>query len=260
MGIEGKLSERGEVVRKLRPLKGNFQRKTWLYAGNSEYIELRMLKYINMRNKASIADNQQGSLANTKILLDPSETTRRAPLSKKAIKAYLLGSLHDGTFSSNQRFRISQKGIEWLQVLQKLFRQLGYNSWIYKEGADRKVYVLETLADFLDFDFDPLWLTEREEKICYIRGFFDAEGGIPRDSKARFYIQLTQNNKEKLEKLKELLNDLGIKTGKIHNPSQKVDPDYWRMYVLSESHKKFLVTIGTWHPRKIRILRKRMKI
>jgi len=60
--------------------------------------------------------------------------------------------------------------------------------------------------------------------------------------------------------LKKLLVDLGIETGKIHNPSYKVDPDYWRMYVLARSQKCFVEKIGSWHPRKIRTLRKRMKI
>jgi len=205
-----------------------------------------------MREKVSSADNQQGSLA----LRDPSETTRRAP----QIKAYLLGALHDGTFSSNKRFRISQKGTEWLKFLRRLLRKIGYNSWIYKEGSERKVYVLETLANFLDFKFNPLRLKSKEEMKSYIRGFFDAEGGIPRDSKARFYIQLVQNDKEKLEKLKILLNDLRIKTGKIHNPSRSVDPDYWRMYVLAESQIKFIQEVDSWHPRKIKTLRKRMVI
>ncbi len=203
-----------------------------------------------MRENTSSADNQQGSLR------DPSETIRQAPL----IKAYLLGALHDGTFSSNKRFRISQIGTDWLKILQKLFSQLGYKSWIYKEGKCRRVYVLETLASFLDFKFDPLELNNAKEKIYYVRGFFDAEGGIPRNNKVRFYIQLTQNNKEKLEKLKKILNSLGIKTGKIHNPSQSVDPDYWRMYVLANSQEVFIRKIGSWHPRKIRALRKRVKI
>ena len=57
-----------------------------------------------------------------------------------------------------------------------------------------------------------------------------------------------------------ILKRLGIKTGKIHNPSKRVDPNYWRMYVLAESHKKFAEIIGSWHPRKISIFRKRMKI
>lgn len=215
-----------------------------------------------MSEKASSADNQQGSLrsANWRMADDPSETTRRAPFSKKEIQAYLLGSLHDGTFSSNKRFRISQKGTEWLKILQRLFSRLEYNSWIYKEGSNRKVYILETLANFLDFGFNPLNLENEDEIAGYIRGFFDSDGGIPRDNKARFYIQLTQKDKEKLRKLKRLLNGLGIETGKIHNPSQKVDPDYWRMYVLAGSHKMFVIKIGSWHPRKIKILRKRMMI
>jgi intein-encoded DNA endonuclease-like protein len=211
-----------------------------------------------MSKKAFSADNQQGSLRY--LTNDPSETTRRAPFSKKVIKVYLLGALHDGTFSSNRRFRISQKGTEWLKVLQSFFSKIGYNSWIYKEGSDRKVYVLETLADFLDFKFNPLQLKNNPEKIGYIRGFFDAEGGIPRNNKARFYIQLTQKDKEKLKKLKKILGNLKVKTGKIHNPSQKVDPDYWRMYILANSQKAFITKIGSWHPRKIRTLRKRMVI
>lgn len=207
-----------------------------------------------MSENVADAANQQGSPR------DPSETTRQASFSKKAIKAYLLGSLHDGTFSANKRFRISQKGTDWLEILQKLFNQLGYSAWIYKEGKDRKVYVLETLADFLDFKFNPLQLKNRLEKINYIKGFFDAEGGIPKDYKSRFYIQLTQNDKGKLEKLKEILKDLGINTGKIHNPSYKVDPDYWRMYVLAESQRKFIKEINSLHPRKIKTIRERMKI
>lgn len=209
-----------------------------------------------MRKNTSSADNQQGSEHIKHYVLHPSETIRRAP----QIKAYFLGALHDGTFSSNKRFRISQAGTDWLKFLQKLLKHLGYNSWIYKEGKHRKVYVLETLADFLDFNFNPLRLENPEEKVAYIRGFFDAEGGIPRNPKARFYIQLVQNDKEKLVKIKKLLNDLRIETGKIHNPSKSVDPDYWRMYVPAKSQQSFLRKIGTWHPRKIKTLKQRMMI
>lgn len=211
-----------------------------------------------MSNKVASADNQQGSrFAKSKI--DPSETTRRAPNSEKEIKAYLLGALHDATFSSNKRFRFSQKGTEWLKFLKSLLKKIGHNSWIYKEGKDRSVYVLETLASFLDFKFNPLKFHSREEKICYVEGFFDAEGGIPKNNK-RFYIQLVQSDKQKLQKIKTILEELEIETGKIHNPNVKVDPEYWRMYVLVKSQKRFAEIINSCHPRKIRILRIRMKI
>jgi hypothetical protein len=210
-----------------------------------------------MSNKVSSAGNQQGRPRRN--VEEPSETTRQAPFSEKEIKAYLLGALHDTTFSSNRRFRYSQKGTEWLKLLKALFKKIGYSSWIYKEGKERDMYVLETLANFLDFKCNPLKFKSRREKIYYIKGFFDAEGGIPKNNK-RFYIQLVQSDKQKLEKIKKILEELKIKTGKIHNPSVQVDPEYWRMYVLAESHKRFAEIINSCHPRKIKIFRKRMKI
>jgi len=209
-----------------------------------------------MSDKVKSADNQQGSRRGG----DPSETTRRAPFSQKSIKAYLLGCLHDGTYSSNKRFRISQKGTKWLKFLKKLFKKLGYNSWIYREGKDRNVYVIETLASFLNFHFNPLTFETKKEKIFYIRGFFDAEGGIPHNKIFRFYIQLVQSDKKKLEKIKKILDELEIKSGKIHNPSKRIDPNYWRMYIPRESQERFIRTIKTWHPEKLKILRRRMKI
>jgi intein-encoded DNA endonuclease-like protein len=227
--------------------------------GKLVYLELLMLEYYNMGNKASSAVNQQATLFFFEAG-ESSETIRQAPLSKSEIQAYLLGAIHDGTLNKGKRIRISQKGTEWLKILQQLLKKLGYSSWIYKEGKDRKVYVLETLANFLDFNLDPLILKSKREKIGYIRGFFDAEGGIPKTKKGKFYIQLVQKDKEKLKKVKKLLNELRINTGRIHNPSERVDPDYWRMYVLKESQKRFVKIIGSWHPRKIRALEKRMKI
>lgn len=120
-----------------------------------------------MSKKASSAVNQQETQFN---LIDwgSSETIRRTPLPSNAIKVYLQGALHDGTFSSNERYRFSQKGKEWLRVLQVLLQNLDFSSWIYREGHDREVYVLETLASFLDFSFDPSVLQSKKEKASYI--------------------------------------------------------------------------------------------
>jgi hypothetical protein len=46
------------------------------------------------------------------------------------------------------------------------------------------------------------------------------------------------------------LVELGIKCGKTHNPSRRVDPSYWRFFVSSNSYKRFTQTIGSMHPRK----------
>ena len=98
------------------------------------------------------------------------------------------------------------------------------------------------------------------EKIAYVRGYFDAEGGVPRNSANRFYIQFVQKDFEELEKVRNMLEELGIRCGKIHNPSIKVDPEYWRFFVRAQSYQRFIELIGSWHPIKGLFLQKGMKI
>ena len=119
--------------------------------------------------------------------------------------------------------------------------------------------MLETTAQFLDVDFDPDSLNTSEERIAYVRGYFDAEGGLPQSPDARFYIQFTQKDRDELEKVKTILESIGIECGEAHNPSVEVDPDYWRFYVRAKSYKAFAELVGSWHPRKEAILQ-RMKI
>ena len=191
---------------------------------------------------------------------NPSETTRRSPFSRKEIEAYLQGALHDASRNKRTRIRFVQKGSEWLEMLKNLLQTLGHRSWMYREGKDRDVYALETTARFLDFDLDPSLLKEQEEQIAYIRGFFDAEGGVPRNPHSKFYIQLVQKDASKIAKLKAMLIALNISSGLIHNPSARVDPDYWRIFISTKSHQHFVKTIGSWHPRKYAVLRERMMI
>ncbi len=212
-----------------------------------------------MRQKARGADNQQESPPLE--WSDSSETIRRAPPSSTVLQAYLHGARHDGTWNrANNRIRFAQKGTEWLKVLQAILHRLGCSSWIYREGKTRSVYVLETKAKFLYSVLTPTSIQRKNEKIAYIRGFFDAEGGIPQKPTARFYIQLVQSDRDKLIGIKQLLKSLDIAVGKIHQPSRRVDPRYWRMFVRAQSYKQFIRLIGTWHPRKIAVLRRRVKI
>ncbi|MBI2984006.1 MAG: LAGLIDADG family homing endonuclease [Candidatus Kerfeldbacteria bacterium] len=212
-----------------------------------------------MGENAKRADNQRGS----RLLqwVDPSETTRRTPYSVGVARAYLQGAFHDGTWNrANKRTRFAQSNLGWLYILKVLLGDLGYTSWIYREGKARSVYVLETHADCLDLNFNPEELKTGEEKVAYVRGLFDAEGGTPRNPRARFYVQLVQNDRQKLEKIKYLLNQLGIIVGQMHNPSKSVAPGYWRMFIRTRSLTDFVGMIGSWHPRKVKELRVRMKI
>ena len=62
------------------------------------------------------------------------------------------------------------------------------------------------------------------------------------------------------EKVHEILQHEGIESGRIHNPSARVDPDYWRFFVRAKSQQDFLERVGSWHPRKQAQINARVKI
>jgi hypothetical protein len=170
-------------------------------------------------------------------------------------RAYLLGAVRDGTFNrTHKTIRISQSDIRWLQALKELFFKLGSRSWIYREG-NRNVWVVETTCRLEETEF-----ATPGERAAFARGYFDAEGGIPRSEHARFYIQLVQKDRMDLERVRRFIESLDIHCGRVHNPSVRVDPEYWRFYVLARSHEDFIRRIGSWHPRKRHLLEARMKI
>lgn len=181
-------------------------------------------------------------------------------VSKAIALAYLAGAYHDGTYNVHHHtVRFSQKEIEWLGFLQVLLNKLGQRSWIYKEGKSRNVWALET-AMSSPFDTSPFQFHTTAEKIAYIRGYFDAEGGIPSRHTYRFYIQFCQKNRQELSEVRKILEDLRIVCGKIHNPSHVKDPGYFRFYISSQSWERYINLIGSWHPRKQSSLNCRMKI
>ncbi len=172
-----------------------------------------------------------------------------------AARVYLLGAFRDGTFNRlHNTVRIAQSDIRWLRVLRVLFWKLGSQSWIYKEG-DRNVWVVETSCHLEHVH----GLHGLREQTAFVRGYFDAEGGMPTRSSDRFYIPIAQKNHADLEQVWEILANLGIRCGRIHNPSARVDPDYWRFYVLTGSHTDFIRRVGSWHPRKRPLFEARLK-
>lgn len=169
------------------------------------------------------------------------------------IRAYLRGASRDGTFNRLHRtLRISQADVRWLWVLGSLLGRLGKRSWMYREGR-RNVWVIETTWH----PASPETIHTRGEAAAFVRGYFDAEGGVPVDGRDRFYVQFVQKNHADLAHIRDLLGLLGVKCGRIHNPSVRRDANYWRFYVLTASHKQFIQAIGSWHPRKRMLLDKR---
>ena len=176
-------------------------------------------------------------------------------------RAYLLGALGDATINRLHRTtRFSQKERAWLEQLQQLLAMRGFRSWIYREGKDRHLYVLETSAQWLKDDRRSTHFETDDEIAAYVRGYFDAEGGIPWRMDAPLYVQFVQKNAESLTRVKDMLERLEIRCGVLHNPSRRVDPDYWRFFVRRSSHQQFIAVIGSWHPRKRLLLQQRVKI
>lgn len=166
------------------------------------------------------------------------------------LNAYLSGASRDGTFNALHRtWRIAQSDIGWLENLQVVLDALGARGWIYQEGR-RSVWVLETT-----YAIQPIPdLRVARARVAFVRGYFDAEGGVPRRTGARFYIQFVQKNQIDLARLKGILESLSIECGRLHNPSRDVDPDYWRFYVLAASHVRFMKRVSSWHLRKRSLL------
>ena len=165
------------------------------------------------------------------------------------LRCYLQGALRDGTASPRHRtHRFGQSDPAWLAAIRQALTLLGHRSWTYREGRSRSFWILETRAEFLDVRFDPCPVMGRSAGRAYARGYFDADGGMPRSDGARLYLQYTQKDRADLERLRRLLEVEGISCGRIHNPSVRVDPDYWRFFVRASSWQAFLSRIGSWHP------------
>ena len=168
-------------------------------------------------------------------------------------KQYVLGVIHDGT-ERHTTYRIATNNKAFAEFLQKGIRKLSVGAWIYKEGKSRSLWIVEFPKKILK----NVIIRSRQDKIEYIRGYFDAEGGIAKHFSVRYYLYFCQKDKKDLLQVKEYLKELGIICGVLHNPSKKVDPNYWRFYISAKSYIDFAGIVGSDHPGKRRYLR--MKI
>ena len=179
---------------------------------------------------------------------DSVETIRRHQ--SKVTRAYLLGILHDATIRKTT-YRISQKSEVFVKFLAKSIKFFGNSAWFYREGKNRNVWIVEFSKSVLT----GFKIRTKQDKVDYIRGYFDAEGGIAKSPKVRFYLYFAQKNLSDLEEVKSYLEEIGVKCGKTHNPSRKVDPEYWRFYIKACSYQDFALKIGSYHPEKSYLLR-----
>lgn len=194
--------------------------------------------------------------------------------------AYIIGALRDGCFTKNEKYyvyriRIYQKNKEWLEKVSDIF----YNAFgkipTIKHDKRDNVWCLildsksifQKLVKISEFPGNqrtwklPKFISEASEEIKkeYIRGFFDAEGGVPHIEKKEqeqknIRIYFSQVSEEALIELKRLIEEFGIKCGKVSGPYFKKgfeNPTYGlRIHGISEV-AKFSMIIGSLHPEKI---------
>src|SRR5947209_7514497 len=112
---------------------------TWMTAGSDNPQATRTIS----REVLSAPVSHPGRMTPQRLHADSFEA--------RVFQAYLQGALHDGTRSSlHGTHRFSQRGTGWLNRLAAILTVLGHRSWLYQEGRDRSVFVLETSASFLD--------------------------------------------------------------------------------------------------------------
>lgn len=194
--------------------------------------------------------------------------------------AYLIGILRDGCFTRNKsnyiyRIRVYQKNKDLIDKIAKKFKNLFGKQpiiesdkrngvWCLKLNSKRIYNKLVTISDYPGNQQGwkiPNWILKStlDIKKNYVKGFFDAEGGVPhveeRDVKKKdIRIHFSQGNKEVLNDIKEMINLFGIKGGKICGPYFKKgykNPMYAFIIHGVNEVTKFYHTFGSLHPLKI---------
>jgi intein-encoded DNA endonuclease-like protein len=187
--------------------------------------------------------------------------------------AYLLGALRDGSVyyeraSRNYVTVFYQKHKTWLEqsIATRLIRLFGVNCKVdeYKPGHwrarvySKKLYTIwQTRFGYPIEGLTQLnWNTPKQimnadliVKSAYIRGFFDAEGDVSPTTSSSPYIGISQKNRQVLEELKQILEELDISTGGIHTIDSTSNT--LRFVVASkEAISKFITIINSEHPEK----------
>ena len=139
-----------------------------------------------------------------------------------------MGALRDGNFDvrkgKNYEVRIYQKHRDWLYEVAKIISE-NYNVEPKISGnllrLNNKTVIEKMIADSEYKKPQKFWETPtivkegtEDEKWEYISGFWDADGGLPRDPNnvTQKYISFSQKSKETLEFIKGFLMTQGIKT------------------------------------------------
>ncbi|OGI14829.1 hypothetical protein A3K63_03915 [Candidatus Micrarchaeota archaeon RBG_16_49_10] len=175
---------------------------------------------------------------------------------------YLVGALRDGCLTTDWTVKYKQKNRDWLSNV--ILPMINRN---FKLGLTEKcIYLQEekTTVWYIAFKKKDVWKklsylrtvsprTQEQQKL-YIRGFWDADGGCPKNPSEdrKIYIKFTQKDRQSLEEIKETLNrTFQIKTGVVRISEIGKNGPIWRFTITSKDGiTKFCRKIGSFHPEK----------
>ncbi len=179
---------------------------------------------------------------------------------------YILGSLRDGCLTSQWTIKIKQKNREWLSdVLVPLFKK------VFDRDIKNNIYIQRgyTTVWYLAFKDEKIWKAlkhhearparTQEEQKFYIMGYWDADGGCPKkpSNKRKIYIKFTQKDKKSLDELKKMVENFGIKCGKVRLSENARYGKIWRFSITNKVGMiRFCKEISSLHPEK----RQRLKV
>jgi hypothetical protein len=183
---------------------------------------------------------------------------------------YLAGAFRDGCLSTQWQVKIKQKSEEYLlDVIMPLLNQefnlnLNKSAVHLQTDANRRFYIAfkrkrvwQEIREIFEIPPDtrlwetPVFVRNLDKSLLrfYIQGFFDAEGGVPRNPlNSKLYISFTQRNRESLEFLKARLYSMwDIVSGELRISDSK--SQCWRLTITGlHPIKQFISEIGTKHP------------
>ncbi|MBI2075830.1 MAG: hypothetical protein HYT72_01105 [Candidatus Aenigmarchaeota archaeon] len=173
---------------------------------------------------------------------------------------YLIGALRDGCLTKDWTIKFSQKYKEWLSsTILPLFNEVFETSYslgnIYPENKEKTTWSLSICNKKIWLQLKEL-IAEApkttEEQRLYIKGFWDADGGCPRDPtiSKKIYIKFTQKDKRSLEQIKEILSQkFSIKAGTVRVSEITERGTIWRMTITNKRGiLRFCDKIDSGHP------------
>jgi hypothetical protein len=177
--------------------------------------------------------------------------------------AYLLGALRDATtdirVGKNYEVKIGQKDVSWLQFLQSIFKELfdyGGNITPHGEYSILRITTKAVVLRIVEVSEIEVpqgsWETPsivhtlpEASQIDYVRGFWDAEGGLPKTTK-QTYISFDQKNRPALEFIRNIL------TNKVYHPTKiTLTGKCWQFRLTRKKElARYFQEIGTCHSEK----------